>query len=344
MCVDDRRLRAIRRRQPEALLGRFGECATRDPGVSVVSFKQFIRRSILGSSTLRRIEGMEHRIEEIERRIARHFDAFVPYRYLGNGLGIVQLHDGHVLYVRSDEVAVVGPLLRSGRWSPPIEALLRRLVRPGQTVINVGAHVGYFSVVIASLVGPTGRLLAVEPQAELADLIRRSLYLNAYSDRSEVLCCAAGPEEASVRLAVREPWTSGAVVVTKADRLDDTWTYRQVPQRRLDDIVKERAMAPVDLVLMDTEGYEPLVLAGCPEILASPSIRIIAEFSRQLISRVMPVDDFLRWMQQRGFRVWEIAEGGLHERRPPELPDFCDILVARHAMEEHAALESPARR
>jgi FkbM family methyltransferase len=296
--------------------------------------KRFIRRLILGHSTLRRLE-------EIERRS----DPFAPYCYIGNGLGLVRLHDGHVLYVKAAEVPVVGSLLRSGRWSSHIEVLLRRLVRPGHVVVNVGAHVGYFSVILASLVGPTGRLLAIEPQAELADLIQRSLYLNGYGDRSEVMCCAVGSSEGSVSFAARETWSSGGTVVAKAELLDQSWQIREVSQRRLDDIVRERAMAPVDLVLMDTEGYEPLVLAGCPEVLASPSVRIIAEFSRHLMSRFMPVDDFSAWLQQHGFHIWEIgAEGALRARTPAELPDFCDILLARQALEPEAAPVSSTTR
>jgi FkbM family methyltransferase len=205
-----------------------------------MSLKQFIRRQIMGSSTFRRIEVIEQRLDEIPVKERN----FAPYCYLGQGVGLIRLYDGHVLYVEANETPVVGSLIKTGRWFPHVENLLRHLVRPDQTVINAGAHVGYFSVLLADMVGPVGRLLAIEPQLHLADLIDRSLYLSGYRERSEVICCALGPQEGSVDIAVREAYSSGGTVVAKLDMLGTEWVTRPVRQRRLDDIVKERGMKP----------------------------------------------------------------------------------------------------
>jgi len=306
-----------------------------------MSLKQFIRRQIMGSSTFRRIEAIEQRLDESERQIYPQIQVmgrnFAPYCYLGRGVGLIRLCDGHVLYVIANEVPVAGELIKTGNWFPHVENLLRQLVRPNQTVVNAGAHMGYFSVLLADLVGSIGRLLAIEPQPYLADLIDRSLYLNGYRDRSEVICCALGPQEGSVDFAVREAWTSGGMVVAKADMVGSEWITRPVRQRRLDDIVKERGMKPVDLILIDTEGYEPLVLDGCPEILATPSIRIIMEWSPQLMSKYTSVNDFVARLHDQGFRVWEICGTGEPlERSASELFSIphCDVLLSRHTIEE----------
>jgi len=306
-----------------------------------MGFKQFIRRQIMGSAIFRRIEKVERRLDDMAAggNTAPELN-FARYCYLGGGVALVRLHDGHVLYVMAGEVPVVGSLLKFGRWTPHIEDLLRRLVRPGQTIVNVGAHVGYFSVILADLVGSTGRLLAVEPQEQLAELINRSLYLNEYSNRSEVICCALGPEEGSVRFAVREAWSSGGTVVAKVDTLGDDWLMREVRQRRLDDIVKERGMKPVDLILMDAEGYEPLVLDGCPEVLTTPSIRIIMEWSPELMSRHIPVKEFIARLHELGFRIWEIH--GIRATRELSASDLLsvthsDIFLSRRSSEESGA-------
>jgi FkbM family methyltransferase len=176
------------------------------------------------------------------------------------------------------------------------------------------AHVCYFSVLLADMVGPVGRLLAIEPQLHLADLIDRSLYLSGYRERSEVICCALGPQEGSVDIAVREAYSSGGTVVAKLDMLGTEWVTRPVRQRRLDDIVKERGMKPVDLILIDTEGYEPLVLDGCPS-----------------------VNDFVARLHDQGFRIWEICgTGELLERSASELSlsPGCDVFLSRRTIEE----------
>jgi hypothetical protein len=86
-----------------------------------MGFKQFVRRRIMGNSIFRRIEAIEQRLGLDEVR------NFAPYCYLGQGVGVVRLRDGHSLYVTADDVPVVGTLLKCGRWSLPAAAELASL-------------------------------------------------------------------------------------------------------------------------------------------------------------------------------------------------------------------------
>ena len=74
---------------------------------------------------------------------------------------------------------VIGKSLRLyGEWAEHELSILRTLIPEGSTVVDVGANLGYFSLLAAKLVGPTGRVVALEPNSENCRLLLSSLRLN----------------------------------------------------------------------------------------------------------------------------------------------------------------------
>ena len=67
------------------------------------------------------------------------------------------------------------------RWDPHVEACVRAILRPGQTAIDVGANLGYFTAVLAQCVGPAGRVWSFEPVPETYELQELCRSLNGYA-------------------------------------------------------------------------------------------------------------------------------------------------------------------
>src|SRR5580693_3317358 len=78
--------------------------------------------------------------------------------------------------------AAVTPGLRSGAYEPHLTAVFERHCRPGMTVVDVGANLGYFSLLAARLVGPGGRVVALEPNSENCRLLLSSLRRSGVSN------------------------------------------------------------------------------------------------------------------------------------------------------------------
>lgn len=153
-----------------------------------------------------------------------------------------------------------------------IQRLMDELLRPGATVVDVGANIGYNTVYAACRVGPQGRVVAVEPaQDNLA-----ALYANVFANNLRnvtVLPCAAGRSH-----GVHEFYLRGSVSAVNSLFPDSFYApvtgTVQVPVGPLDDLVA----AEPDLVKIDVEGAELDVLAGMPRILAAPRTRLIVEW------------------------------------------------------------------
>src|SRR5438105_1935670 len=94
---------------------------------------------------------------------------------------VVETSDGLKFWI--DPVSILGlKLLRDRTFEPSLSKLIKRLLRVGDTFVDVGANEGYFSVLAANATIPGGRVVAVEPQQRLLPVIERNLELNQLSN------------------------------------------------------------------------------------------------------------------------------------------------------------------
>jgi Protein-L-isoaspartate(D-aspartate) O-methyltransferase (PCMT) len=107
------------------------------------------------------------------------------YAYLGDGLGLTTLQNGLLLLVDTRDVQAAPHLIARGSWESNVEFALAQLLRPGQRIVEVGANLGYYTVMMASAVGPSGHILSVEANARHAELVRRPVYINGFSAWTE---------------------------------------------------------------------------------------------------------------------------------------------------------------
>jgi len=162
---------------------------------------------------------------------------------------------------------------RSPHDSPPWEAeqqaLLRRLVRPGDVAYDVGANVGLHSVFLSVLVGPAGRVHAFEANSELYETLRRTVgglanctlheFGLAEADGEMLLTIPENREMASLGA-----WTEGQPATT-----------RRCALRSVDSLLAAGTLPPADVVKCDIEGAELLMLRGARRLVDTPSAPIV---------------------------------------------------------------------
>lgn len=136
-------------------------------------------------------------------------------------------------------------LFLEGARFVPERAVLRRLLRPGMTVVDVGANVGYYALLFRQAVGPRGRVVCLEPDPGNLRELRRNVERN-HLHNVEVVAAAAGEAAGEIRFS---SGLNGSVSAAGDLR---------VPAIRLDDL----SDGPVDLIKIDVEGYEAAVLRG----------------------------------------------------------------------------------
>lgn len=170
-------------------------------------------------------------------------------------------HEG--LRLNIDPVSHLGrSLLLKDSYEPQTFTLFRDIISAGDTVLDVGANEGIFSALAASLVGPTGCVIAVEPQSRMQDTLEINLALNA---KCQTLIARNAVDEIDGRRVEIELFPrscTGASSLVHRYR----WGRRtQIVETITPSTLLRQAERPYfDLVKIDVEGYEPEVVRSLP--------------------------------------------------------------------------------
>jgi FkbM family methyltransferase len=157
-----------------------------------------------------------------------------------------------------------------GVYEPVLGSLMQRLLAEGDLCVDIGANAGYFTLLAASRVGASGRVIAVEAAPGNADRIRRNAALNAWLDRIEVAAVACADRDGELLFHVNEANDMHCRLELPKPGEADWWLVRRrwrqlkVPALSLPTLLGARA-AQVRFIKLDIEGAEPQVV---PDILA----------------------------------------------------------------------------
>ena len=159
-------------------------------------------------------------------------------------------------WLLKDSELVERNIILNGVWEPESTAIVRRFLRPGDVFCDVGANIGYYTLLAAQIVGRRGRVVAVEAMAEPAAILAANVFLNGLSPWVTLLPFALADRP---RLAgdgtpfhYSCPWPAAA-----EDRRVHPVTYVT-----LDSIAAAGALPELSFLKVDTDGYEAHVLRG----------------------------------------------------------------------------------
>ncbi len=199
--------------------------------------------------------------------------------YLGDHTGLCRILGRYKFYVDTRDRGFGSNVLLDGFWEMWLTQFMARYVKPGMVVADVGANYGYYSVLLADLVGGEGHLYAVEPNPQAALWLRRSLSLNGFDGNVTVCEAAAGGEDSGViRLLVPNDEPKNATIVPQGERFQaGDAALHEVPCRSLDSIT--RAHDRVDFVKIDAEGAEEAIFGGMAGLLERHRPAVVLEFN-----------------------------------------------------------------
>ena len=194
-------------------------------------------------------------------------------------------------------------ILLFGVWEPDVSHVIEHRLKAGEVFVDVGANVGYHTLLAAQRVGPTGRVVAVEPAPRTFELLRRNLQRNQVRN-VRLVNAAIADRAGTVDLRQVDERNIGAAT-TVASR--GGTTIASVDRRPLDAVLEADEVRRVRLIKIDVEGAEPPILR-----------RFVEQLDRypdtvELIVEASPEDDRGAWLDvfqglsAAGFAVFEIA-------------------------------------
>jgi len=241
--------------------------------------------------------------------------------------------------VAVDDAAVGAEVLTTGTYEPHVVAFYRAHLRPGMSVVDVGANIGFHALHAARLVGPSGRVLAVEPDPANAALLRLSLALLHEAAPVDLVEAALSDAEGKLVLSdLGNPGNSGARFThADRDRLERLVhgpdpAFRTVSAVRYDARFADRA---IDLVKVDVEGFEPKVLAGMASAIERWRPTVLSEFAPTNLRDLggCDPDAYLRWFGDRGYSCAVLEEPGGRLEPVPSSGALAPLMRGRHHLD-----------
>jgi|CXWL01.1.fsa_nt_gi FkbM family methyltransferase len=160
-------------------------------------------------------------------------------------------------------------------YDAPVADVLRGVIRPGMTCLNVGANVGIFAMQMAAWSSPDGDVYAFEPNPDTAALLRKHIEMNHLTSRVHVVQEATAAESGTMDFYASG--TDGMSRLGSPNPLLAETTVVKVDVTTLDAFCAKEAIRP-DVVMMDIEGFELYALRGFQEtIRANPAMEIVVE-------------------------------------------------------------------
>ena len=221
----------------------------------------------------------------------------------------------------------------TGEYEPVTTALLEEVLNDGMTFVDVGAHVGLFTLPAANWVGKTGRVVAFEPHPDNYAMLVKNIEANKLSEHVEAVQSAVSDVSEPVQLHISGFNTGDHQLFHKGSRHSI-----EVQCTTLDDFFDPQDK--IDVIKMDVQGAEAAAFRGMRRVLQdNRSVKVIWELSpAQLKEAGSSAEVVMTWLEELDFVFTIIydATGEVRQATAPEILASCpqdsyvNILCARH--------------
>ena len=211
---------------------------------------------------------------------------------------VVVTRDG-VVYQLDLSQMIDNIIYYNGCFEPEMVEAFSKLIKPGMTVLDIGANVGAHTFRLAKLVGKEGRVIAFEPTEWAFSKIKDNAELNSDLENVELENLALSDQDAdNESYAFRSQW----------DEYDETDKEKgEINFLTLDTYCRERQIIDVDFIKLDVDGYETKILRGSKHVLKSCRPILIVEMSVYWQETVGDsIDDLISILDEIGYRYFDV--------------------------------------
>lgn len=203
------------------------------------------------------------------------------------------------------DIAVSTELIEKGVWEPFETAVLIRLLRRSRVFVDVGANIGYYTLLASRVMAPGGSVFAFEPDAANFQLLEKNIARNRAQGVTEV--AAAVADGGGTATLFRSPENLGdhRLFARSAEERS-----AEVPTVGLDEYFGTRAERP-DLIKVDAQGAEPLILEGMDRLRSdssSPPTLLLEFWPRGIVGLGRTVDDLVEQLVGGQYRIMALFE------------------------------------
>ena len=173
-----------------------------------------------------------------------------------------------------------------GTYEPELQTAIREYVKPGMVVFDVGANIGYITLLLADAVGASGQVFAFEALPNNVKRLQKNLAINNYENQVTLISAAVADRSEKMRFLVGPSNGMGKLEGSAGRRGVDYPEFIEVPSICLDDFVLVESHPFPDVIKIDIEGGEILALKGMERMLAHAQPLILMELHGPEAARI----------------------------------------------------------
>ena len=180
--------------------------------------------------------------------------------------------------------------------------IIREEIHEGDIVIDVGANIGYYTLIFAQLVGSSGKVFAFEPEPKNFEILKKNIEINNYPNivaEQKIVSDKSG----IVKLFIAEH----GIVGHRINQQKSSQKFIEIESIILDNYIKKLNLDnKINFIKIDVEGSEPKVLEGAKEIMQkSNQLKIFTEFNREAVKKYsVEPKEMIDLLYRNGFKIY----------------------------------------
>ena len=214
----------------------------------------------------------------------------------------------HKMYVDiGDTGLATQALISKGVFFKQMTKVVKSIIIKGMVCLDIGANIGYFTLIMARLVGEEGKVFAFEPEPHNFDLLAKNIAINGYGNVTAVPKAISNKDGKAELFLDRTSF--GAHSLVRQDTRNIRQDVTEVEVQTLDSLFKDYD-GRIDFIKMHVEGAELTVLEGMEDIInKNKDLIIITRFVPSVLTRFgSPPEEYLNRLIQYGFKLYDIDE------------------------------------
>ena len=225
--------------------------------------------------------------------------------------------DGRKMYVHNNDGLALS-IFKT--YEPDQTEIVKKVVNPGDIVIDIGAHVGYYTLLLAQIVGDKGRVYAFEPDPENFQLLKKNIEINKFQNVTLEQKAVSNKNEKIQLFIDKENRAENRIYDAKMNNIGESL---QVESIRLDDYFQNLEQE-INFIKIDAEGSESDIFHGMTSIIKKNSnLKIITEYFPFLVKKFgLEPEKFIHLLSDLGFQLYDILDED-KTNKPIDINKFC---------------------
>lgn len=214
-------------------------------------------------------------------------------------LGLYQTHDGRYYYLDNRKY-LDRKIIETGVFEEDTTRAIRKLVKPGDVVMDIGANIGDLTVVMAQILDGSGKIYAFEPQREYLNILKKTSSINQINNL-EIYSIGLSDQTYS-----KISYSDGITASLHWTQLTKPKSSQVIKLTTLDQFVLKHHLNRLDFLKIDVDGHEPAILKGGLNSIKKFKPTILLEVSHpHYLHYGITAWDFYKFLKKHRFNIYD---------------------------------------